>query len=79
MQDEKEHVKQKLIDNGYVGNAKTLKKNIHVELQSMWKEIKDKNPDVYKKWFYYHLPKYFRRMYFRFYHQEFHSFLSFLL
>ena len=50
MQDEKEHVKQKLIDNGYVGNAKTLKKNIHVELQSMWKEIKDKNPDVYKKY-----------------------------
>lgn len=50
MQDEKEKVKQKLIDNGYVGNSKTLKKNVHVELQNIWKEVKNNNIEMYTQY-----------------------------
>ena len=50
MQDEKDKVRQKLINAGYKGNAKTLKKNIHVELQNMWTVIKKEKNSIYTKY-----------------------------
>ena len=50
MQDEKDKVKKQLIDDGYTGNAKTLKKNVHVALQNMWTVIKKDKSDIYAKY-----------------------------
>lgn len=50
IQDEKEKVKQKIIEAGYKGNTKTLKKSVHVELQNMWAIIKKEKNDIYKKY-----------------------------
>ena len=49
-QDEKHKVKQKLIDNGLKGNAKTIKKQVHVEMQNMWKELKASKSEIYNKY-----------------------------
>jgi len=49
-QDEKHKVKQRLVDNGLKGNAKTIKKQVHVEMQNMWKELKSSKDEVYNKY-----------------------------
>jgi hypothetical protein len=49
-QDEKHKVKQRLIDNGLKGNAKTIKKQVHVELQNLWKTLKSTKDEVYNKY-----------------------------